>query len=36
MAKGETMAFKRERNSNFTNIILVMAARKLLKKGCTS
>jgi len=35
-AKGETMVFKRERISNFTNIISVMNARKLLKKGCTT
>jgi hypothetical protein len=34
-AKGETMVFKRERISNFTNIISGMVARKLLKKGCT-
>jgi len=34
--KGETMVLKSERNSNFTNIISVMAARKLLKKGCTT
>jgi hypothetical protein len=30
------MVLKSERNSNFTNIISVMAARKLLKKGCTT
>ena len=35
-AKGETMVFKGERISNFTNIISVMDARKLLKKGCTT
>jgi len=35
-AKGETMVFKAERISNLTNIISVMAMRKLLKKGCTS
>jgi hypothetical protein len=28
------MAFKGERISNFTNMILGMVARKLLKKGC--
>jgi hypothetical protein len=33
-AKGETMVFKGERISNFTNLILVMVVRKLLKKGC--
>jgi hypothetical protein len=30
------MVFKGERISNFANIILVMDARKLLKKGCTT
>jgi hypothetical protein len=30
------MVFKGERISNFTNIISVMVARKLLKKGCTT
>ena len=35
-AKGETMVFKGERISNFTNIISVMDARKLLKKGYTA
>ena len=35
-SKGETMVFKAERISNLTNIISVMAVRKLLKKGCTS
>jgi hypothetical protein len=35
-AKGETMVFKGERTSNFTNIISGMVARKLLKKGCTT
>jgi len=35
-AKGETMVFKGERISNFTNIISGMVARKLLKKGCTT
>ena len=35
-AKGETMVFKGERISNFTNIISGMVTRKLLKKGCTS
>jgi len=35
-AKGETMVFKGERTSNFTNIISGMVARKLLKKGCTA
>jgi hypothetical protein len=35
-AKGETMVFKRERISNFTNMISGMVARKLLKKGCTT
>jgi hypothetical protein len=30
------MVFKGERISNFTNIISVMDARKLLKKGCTT
>ena len=35
-AKGETMVFKGEIISNFSNIISVMDARKLLKKGCTT
>ena len=35
-AKGETMVFKGERISNFTNIISGMVARKLIKKGCTT
>jgi hypothetical protein len=35
-AKGETMVFKGERISNFTNIISVMDVRKLLKKGYTT
>jgi hypothetical protein len=35
-AKGETMVFKGERISNFTNMISGMVARKLLKKGCTA
>ena len=35
-AKGETMVFKRERISNFTNMISGMVARNLLKKGCTT
>jgi len=35
-AKGETMVFKGERTSNFTNIISGMVMRKLLKKGCTT
>jgi hypothetical protein len=35
-AKGETMVFKGERTSNFTNIISGMVARKLLKKGYTA
>jgi hypothetical protein len=30
------MVFKGERISNFTNIVSVMVARKLLKKGCTT
>jgi hypothetical protein len=30
------MVFKAERISNLTNIISVMAVRKLLKKGCIS
>jgi hypothetical protein len=34
--KGETMVFKGERISNFTNIISGIVARKLLKKGCTA
>ena len=33
-AKGEIMVFKGEGISNFTNLISVMVARKLLKKGC--
>jgi hypothetical protein len=35
-AKGETMVFKGERISNFTNIISSMVARKPLKKDCTT
>jgi len=35
-AKGETMVFKGERISNFTNIISGIVVRKLLKKGCTA
>jgi len=35
-AKGETMVFKGERISNFTNIISGMVARKLLRIGCTA
>jgi hypothetical protein len=34
--KGEIIVFKGERVSNPTNIISVMTARKLLKKGCTT
>ena len=30
------MVFKREKISNFTNMISGMVARKLLKKGCTA
>jgi len=35
-AIGETIVFKGERISNPTNIISIMDARKLLKKGCTT